>query len=129
MQSHTVATTLNRSGEVFSSSKTYEADAEIVLDATVAASTTHEQYAISFDKDRLISVVITSDKDVTIKTNNSSTPGNTIEVTAGSAIVFNEDSPSGQNPFGAADVTTLFITNANTSLATVKLRILWNPIP
>ena len=89
---------------------------------TVAGSTTDQQQAIDFVKANLQLIYIKSDQDLTLETNSSSAPADTITITAGIPYVWVAGSGI-TNPF-AGNVTTTYWTNAGASLATVYVRVL-----
>lgn len=100
------------------------ADGLKVAMVNVPAATTDQPVAIAFDKDNIKSVLITTTKDVTLKTNSPSSPANTHLVKANGPVIWTEDM-SAANPFAAADVTALFLTNASpTDEAVVYITIL-----
>jgi hypothetical protein len=72
----------------------------------------------------LQSVYLLSNVDVTIKTNDATTPASTINLKANKPILWFVDSGY-TNPF-TADVTQLFVSNAGTVDAVVQLRSLVN---
>lgn len=79
-------------------------------DSPVAANQTNLQLEpFAVDVSDLLLWVIMSDQDLTIKTNSSSVPDDTITVKAGVPIIWDSESGAA-NPL-TADVTDLFITN------------------
>ncbi len=98
------------------------ADGRDDRDIAVPASTTDMAVAFALDVSQAKSLFITSDQDITIKTNSSSAPDDTLTLKANQAVAWQYgDVPDG--PFGT-DVTVLYITNAGASSATLKVRCL-----
>lgn len=98
-------------------------DEEVDIDVAVAPSTTNAEYDQTLTVAALKSVVLYSDQALTIKTNSSSAPQDTINLVAGQAIVWQ---PAGgfSAPF-AGNVTKFFLTNASGTLtANFKMRAL-----
>lgn len=89
---------------------------------SVAGSTTNQQENIAFNHTNLRGIYIKSDVTVTLKTNSSGSPDNTITVTAGVPFVWHYQSGV-TNPFSAA-VTTTYWTNATSGAATIYMRTL-----
>ena len=94
---------------------------EANLDFVLAASTTNQQMNLAFKIALLQSIFISSDQNITMKTNSTTTPGNTITITGGDPFL----STGAANPF-AADVTTVYFTNAGATAANVSVRCLTN---
>jgi hypothetical protein len=102
-------------------------DTEInVPDLTVAAADTDEAVTIGIDVSELQSAYITSDKDVTLKTNSTGSPADTLTIKANKPLVWYKD--SGQaNPFtSGTDVTSLHFANAGAADAVVNACFLVN---
>ena len=95
---------------------------------TFAAATTNTPVpAIIFAKARTQYFVFISDQPVTIKTNNATTPQETITLTAGGTYAWNTGHAE-VNPL-AGDVNGVFVTNAGTAVATVSIYTLVNATP
>ena len=120
---HTVGITYRTElGTIANTTDSYSGDAEINLDDTVAGPSTHKQYNVSCVAADIKSLCIYSDKALTLKTNSTTVPGNTINVLAGKQIVWNLDHAE-LCPI-TTSVTTLYVTNAGTTTANLKIRIL-----
>lgn len=87
---------------------------------TVAGSTTNQQEAIAFSDSGLRGIYIKTDQDLTLKTNSSGSPDDTISLKAGIPYVWVYNSGI-DLPFSAA-VTTTYWTNAGSTAANVYLR-------
>jgi hypothetical protein len=99
---------------------------EINYDGTIAASTTNHEVDLVFTHASITSICIYASAAVTIKSNSTSAPDSTVTLADGQQIIWNSNE-NGTNPFVAADVTKLYITNASsTTASTVKIRILLN---
>jgi hypothetical protein len=89
----------------------------IERDVNVPASTTNKEVPLAFDLTGMLGLVIWADGDLTVKTNDSGSPDDTLAFKAGRPLVWLKDTPAA-NPF-TADVTTLFLTNASSTTAVV----------
>lgn len=69
--------------------------------------------------------LIISDKDFSLKTNNSAAPDDTIAIKANKPFVWEADTGYFANPF-SADVTSLFIDNGAGAVANVQMYFLVN---
>lgn len=91
----------------------------------VVASSTEQQIDIAWVRTRLQHLFIMSDQNVTINTNDaaSGAPGDTLAVVANYPISYSLS--AGQtSPAPTADVTSLYVLNATSSSATIRIRIL-----
>ncbi len=120
---HTLGTTYKTdAGTIASVQAIYNGEGEVDLDATVALSTTNKEFDIQFIKTDVISMIMYSDKVVTIKTNSSGSPSDTISLAANMPLVWNTDTPTAI-PL-AGNVTKIFVTNATATAAALKIRVL-----
>jgi hypothetical protein len=94
---------------------------EVGIDVQLAASTTNQLQAASFAAANVQSIFLVSDQNVTIKTNNATTPGNTITLVAGMPLDWSKSAGYFSNPF-TVDVTAFYLTC--TAAARLKCRIL-----
>lgn len=115
----------NCSGQTPSQVITKTGDAAVPINATIASSQTDQLFNIAFDKDRLEMVYLLSDVDLTIETNDGTTPGDTITLNAGEPLIWWKDSAEYTNPFASADVTAWYITS--TDAGTLQGFILHDP--
>lgn len=120
---HTVGITYKTElGTIANTTDSYSGDAESNLDDTVAGPSTDKQYNMNVVAADIVSCVFYSDKALTLKTNSTSSPGNTITLVAGKQLVWNSDHPE-VAPI-TTNLTTLYVTNAGTTVANLKIRIL-----
>jgi type IV secretory pathway VirB9-like protein len=95
------------------------------IDASIAASTTNESLSFNLTLANLKSVMIYADGALTLKTNSSGSPQETITLAAGQEITWQTGDP-GSAPF-AGNVTALFVTNgSSTAAVNLKIRALSN---
>lgn len=92
---------------------------------TVADEATADQKAVSIDVSQIKSLFFTSTRDVTVKTNNSGAPDDTLSLKAGKPLVWWDD--SGYSCPLTTDVTDLFVANASGGNATLQLRMILEP--
>jgi hypothetical protein len=119
---HTLTLSWSRSGESISQSVTVEAAGEHNCNVTVPAATTDKRADIAIDVSEMKSLYIHSDQNVVIETNNATTPANTLIIAANKPLIWFIGCGL-TNPL-TADVTAIFITNAGTSPANVRIRVL-----
>lgn len=108
-------------GSLFSGSTTYEASAEENFSVTVDAGDTLE-IDLAIDVSQIVSFAIYPTKDITLKTNDLSSPTQTIAIDEKIALGWNTDD-NGANPL-TADITKLFLVNAGLVDADVKASFL-----
>jgi hypothetical protein len=109
-------------GNAVSAASKYTGTAEVGFDGTVAAATDLVEVDISWTRANVHALLLYSSQALTIKTNNSTTPIDTITLAANQAIVWGSDHVEA-NPV-AHDVTKLFLSNDTENIATVKIRVL-----
>ncbi|MDP9292787.1 MAG: hypothetical protein M3O82_10560 [Verrucomicrobiota bacterium] len=112
----------NDAGTVSSVLKTYTGDAEENVEDVVAVGITNKLYTVAITKTQIVSMCIYSSGAVTIKTNSSSAPTETITLAAGDAKTWATDHAE-SCPF-SANITALYVTNTGSVPATLKMRVL-----
>ena len=96
-------------------------------DLTVADSVTDQLVTIAIDFSELESIYLYSSATVTVETNSSSAPDDTITLTAGVPIVWYTS--CGHANLFSADVTAFYITNASGSSASINIRVAQDSTP
>jgi hypothetical protein len=109
-------------GNVITLTKKYTGQTEVAFDGTVPATTDNEAVTIAWIAANVKALLLYSDTALTIKTNSSGTPVNTVTLAAGQIIVWGNDHPE-PNPI-AANVTELFLSNDQANIANVSIRVL-----
>lgn len=127
MPTHILTQAITIGGETVGGSVTYTVEGEQNVDVTVPAATTHKEVNIDLDVSELDTLVIYSDKTVTLKTNSSGSPDDTLTVTAATPIAWG--SASGHACPLTVDVTKIYLTNAGADAATVKIRAGYDATP
>jgi hypothetical protein len=109
-------------GNAVSAISKYTGGTEVGFDGTVAATTDNVEVDIAWLHANVHSLLLYSSQALTIKTNSSGSPTQTLTLTAGQALVWGTDHVEA-NPI-TADVTKLFLSNDTANIATVKIRVL-----
>lgn len=107
--------------------KSLTADAQAGYDGSIPDSTTNQEVDVAIKHSTLAGFVATSDHAITIKTNSTSAPDDTLSVAANTPIIFYTGGPWA-NPL-TADVTKMYITNNSGGTAVVKIRALYDSTP
>jgi len=102
-------------------------DALEKLEVTVA-DTTDTEITISIDFSALIFFMAVADQAMTLESNDTSTPDNTVTLAANVPVVWYTGCDH-LNPFADADVTSLFAYQTSGSSATLKIWRLHNATP
>lgn len=123
---HQVQTTITDGALRISSTGTVAPTAQSSVDETIADATTDGQIVVAVEFTGLTSFFLYSDQDMTVKTNSSTVPTDTIALKAGKPIVWLTGMAN--TPI-SADVTSLFVTNASGSSATLKMLAGWDASP
>jgi hypothetical protein len=112
------------SGRQIQSSEPTSGNTESNFDGTVAGTTTNHEVDYLLTAAALQSCCIFTDQAITIKTNSSSMPQETITLAAGQNLVWDlAFDGAGKIPF-AGNVTKLFITNSGSVAANISIRAL-----
>ena len=89
---------------------------------TVPASTSNYHAPRSVDVSQLISFLIYSSQNVTVKTNSSSSPAQTFTLVAGIGLTWNN--ANGQSNPLTTDITDLYVTNLGSVAAVMQFSFL-----
>lgn len=86
-----------------------------VIERSIAAGLTNQTHTINITQTKLQTLFIYTDTTATIYTNATSggAPAHTLTFTANSPLAWTRTAPNA-NPFASTDVTTFYITNADT---------------
>jgi hypothetical protein len=125
--------TNSRAGASMSASKTLSPSDEVVVEATnISVANGQTDKAVSFggvDVSQVVAVWMHSDQAVTIETNSTNaTGGNTISLAANVPLQWCTGAPF-SNPLTQDITSTVYITNASGSTATVNLRVVQDGTP
>lgn len=88
------------------------AGSSIPINEAISAGQTDLLFNISWVNARLKMLYLVSDVDLTIESNDGTTPGDTLNLLAGEPVIYYDGGPF-TNPFVSADVTKWYITNVD----------------
>jgi hypothetical protein len=71
---HSVNRTVSTLGVAVGSSEVFTADAQLVIDTTVAAASTNVSFVATLDVSQVTSFFVVSDQNVTLETNSGTSP-------------------------------------------------------
>jgi hypothetical protein len=114
-------------GTITNTTDSYTGDGEANYEGSIATGVTNGEIDIALDVSAIKSLVMYSTQALTVKTNSTSAPADTITLAAGKQLVWTTDHLDA-NPLGT-DVTKFYVTNASGSTATVKFRFLVDVTP
>jgi len=119
---HSVGVTYRTAeGTITNTTDNYTADGQILFSGTVANSATQE-VDVAIDVSKVQSIVLYSDRAITVKTNSSGSPDDTIALAAGKQLVWTVDHV--EAIFLTVDVTKFYLVNASGGTANVKIYVL-----
>lgn len=124
--SHTLSFSVATSSGTVSQSQSVSSDGEINSDFSATGSATTE-VNIVFTTASLKSIFILSDGALTLKTNSSGAPDDTISIAASTPFVWT--STSGVTCPFTANVTNTYWTNASATARSVNVRIIKDVTP
>lgn len=126
---HTIGTTYrSNNGSVSVPTKTLTGDGEVVYDGSIAAGASDVEIAIALDVSAMKSLAIVASGALTLETNSTSTPGDTIALTSDNKAVIWYDGSQFDNPL-STDVTKIYASNAGASAVTLKIVALLDITP
>jgi hypothetical protein len=117
----TITWTSNNAG-LLQSSVTLTGQEENNLGFSLPGSTTNELHSLAFLVAKLVLFLVYSDQDITIKTNSSGSPQETLTIKAGKPFLWYKNSGV-TIPF-AGNVTAAYFTNAGSTAAAVNVKVL-----
>lgn len=127
MIEHDIVITWKGGGAQISKTLTAQSEGEDNRDITVNNAVSNLLVDMELDISQLKSFFIVSNKDVTLKTNDSGTPQDTIALKADKPLIYAPNIGM-TNPFGG-DVTSMYLSNASGATATVQIRALFDATP
>ena len=128
---HNVTVNYTSGGATVSGSFSNTADGEDNRDVTVPSANTLTPLLVNMNVDvsQLQSLMILSDKDISIKTNDATTPQETLTIKANVPFIYVANQGANNTLPFAGDVTALYMINAGASAASVKIRMLQDATP
>lgn len=127
--SHTLTLSWARSGESISQTVTLSDSGECNRNVTVNASTNDVQVECPIDVDKVKSLYIHSDQDVTFEFNDNAGAQGSFAATANKPIIYFTGCGWDLADLLPADVTSFYISNAGLTAANVKIRIIEDNTP
>lgn len=124
---HTQQRSITVSGRTITKSNDFTGSRIESLDENVADSATDDELAFNLDVSACKSFWIVSDQDVTVETNDGSTPDDTLNLLANKPYMWNEDSYD--SFLLGTDVTALFVTNSSGASARIQAEALTDATP
>lgn len=111
------------------SSQTITADAVTVFDGTIAASQTDVLIALAIDVSQIRGLyMLVEGGDITLQTNNGTTPTDTLVLKNGVALTWDSTSGYSSNPF-SGDVTAIYATTGAGSSRDLHIVVLTDATP
>lgn len=115
------------SGVSVQSSREYAGGQQVAINETIISGATNQLVSLALDVSQIQSLILLSSRNVTLKTNSSTTPTNTLNLVANVPYIWNSDSYDTSKL--TADVTSLFVTNSSGADAVLKISAVLDPTP
>jgi hypothetical protein len=125
--SHTITQNWSGDGRGLAASTAYSGDGQESREVAVPHPTTDQEVAFVLDVSEIEAIYMVSDQDLTVETNNGSSPVDTISLVAGVPYVWT--AKSYHTCLLTTDVTALFLTNNSGAEATFKLEVVYDSTP
>lgn len=129
MPTHTASSGWTNGLRSIISTKEYTGGLAVQLEEAIADSETDKLVVITIDVSAIKNIYLKSDQDITIETNNGTTPDDTINLKANVPYVFNADIDSYFTNLLTTDVTGFYVTNASGAIANLVCEVLTDPTP
>lgn len=110
-------------GSITSVIKSFTGDSETGIEDNLAVGATNKHYALAVTIAQIVAMVLFASTSMTVKTNSSTTPQETINVGAGQQVVWTNDGSLGAIPF-AGNLTGFYVTNNDAKVGNFKFRAL-----
>lgn len=124
---HTLEEKISTSGNTVQTSNAFSGDGQVSLEVSVPDSETDMLVDLALNVSEIKSVFITSDQDLTLETNDGSTPDDTLSLVADVPYVWHENSYFSN--LLTTDITALYLTNASGATANFKLEAVYDATP
>lgn len=100
----------------------YTGTEAVAVETVITAGATNQLITLAFPVATIKSLIMSSDQNLTVKTNSSTTPIETLALKATAALVWTTDSAT-TCPF-SADITRFYVSNAGATDAKFHFRVL-----
>lgn len=124
---HVVSQSIDSGAGAITKSKTYTNSGRISISEDIATAITDGPIIVAIDVSAVESFLLVSNQDVTIETNNATTPSDTINLLAGVPYIWTTDSYDTLKL--TVDVTIIYVTNASGATATIQIEALVDATP
>ena len=116
-----LTTSISAGGVSLRETKSFTNTGRLGFSEVIAAATSDVAIAVTIDISALSYLAIQAvGGDVTIKTNSTATPGDTLTLPDGALVLYNSDQAALFPLFLSVDVTTMYVTNAGAAEVTVE---------
>ena len=128
--SYVITQSVREGNNTVSYAVTKTADGQASYSGSVVTATTNQEVSMAFTTTNVVAIYLYSSTDLTVKSNSSGSPDDTITLDGGVPLVWIKDSGI-TCPFAGSSgaITKLYITNASGSTATVEFRVLKDVTP
>ena len=113
-------------GTITSVVTAFTGDAESGIEATIGVGVTNQHFVYALTLSQVVIMVMYSSTSMTVKTNSSTTPQETINLAAGAQLVYESSNTTGAPMFFAGNITGFYVTNNDPKAGNFKFRALLN---
>lgn len=124
---HKITEKVLTAGREVAEENSFSGDGQVSLSVSVPDSTTDQLVDLALNVSEIKAVYIVSDQDLTLETNDGSTPDDTLSLVAGVPYVWHENSY--YSNLLITDITALYLTNASGATATLELEAVYDSTP
>lgn len=127
MASYNIGCSFGTTSEALSNTISVTGSSKTEISESIANSQTDADIVVAIDVSAVKAFYIRSSQDVTVETNDGSSPDDTLSLLANRPYIWDEDDYD--SFLLTADVTVLYITNASGSTADIEIRVLQDATP
>ena len=124
---HTITEKVLTSGRELTAPNAFSGDGQVSLSVEIPDSTNDQLVDLALNVSEIKAIYMKSDQDLTVETNDGSSPDNTINLLAGVPYVWHENSYF--TNLLTVDVTALYLSNSSGATATFELEAVYDSTP
>jgi len=124
---HTITEKVTRDGQSVTSENTFTGSGQISINETIQDGQTDKLINFALDVSQIQSIYIVSDQDLTLETNDGTTPDDTINLVANKPYIWYQGSYF--TNLLTTDITALYATNSSGADATLQIEVVYDATP
>ena len=124
---HQITQSCQVGNRIVSNDNLYTGGSMTPVDEPIPDSSSDKLVVFTLDVSQVKSIYITSDQDLTVKTNDAGAPTDTLNLLADLPYIWTHNSYFTNKI--TADITALYVTNSSGAIANLKIEVVFDPTP